>query len=1472
MKAKSWYWWLKIAVLLLASSISTAFSRTVYAQIIPDATLGRENSLVTPQGVKDLITGGAIRDTTLFHSFREFNVNNGQQVYFASPNGVTNIFTRVSGSNISRIFGTLGVNGSANLFFMNPNGIIFGANAKLDLRGSFTATTATRVNIDKYTFSADNPTTPPLLKINVTPGLQYGSITPNGQIRNQGNLSVGQDLNLIGSNLNLQGQLRAGENLNVVGNTVTIRDSTSKPFIATAGSNLVLQGNQKLDIFVLNHPDSGLFSGRDMVLRSANPVAGDAHYTSYGSFRLEKVPESLSLSSPSQQGSGMGSLSSSDDPVIRSGGDVSIGSYTGASLHIIAGGKVEIPNITITKADTDSGIVENVALSDGTSVAISGNTKPTLDIRAGVSPSAIAPSMSALGNPGFSNLIVTNTNTSADIKVGSILFADTANKPITGQVLLTNQYYPNPNLAGDIQINGTVVTGGGAVNIDSKGSIIGNSLIDTNATTVNEQYLGNGGDVRLLANGNITFNPSSGINSVGLLSGNITLTSNGDISFNNAKISSDNYTNVPSITGGDINVTASSVFLSNGSEWQGRTFGAGNAGSVKITASESVSLFNDNSISSEVEAGAVGNAGGVDLNASSVSLTNGAQIASSTNGLGDAGGVRLNVTKDFLASGENSQGFVSGVFSSVNSGVVGNAGKIDLDAGSVSLTNGAQIASSTNGQGDAGGVRLNVTKDFFAYGESSQGFVSGVFSSVDPEGVGHAGKIDLDAGSVSLTNGARIISSTFGLGDAGGVRLNVTRYLQASGESSQGIVSGVFSSVEPGAVGNASGVDLDAGSVSLTNGAQIVSSTFGTADAGRVRLNVTGDFLANGESSQGFVSGVFSSVESLAVGNAGGVDLDAGSVSLNNRAQINSSTFGQGNAGGVRLNVTRDLQANEASGVFSTVDTLALGNAGGVALNAGSVSLTNGARINSTIFGKGDAGGVRLNVTGDFQATGENSQGGSGVFSSVEPGAVGNASGVDLDAGSVSLNNGAQIVSAIFGLGNAGGIRLNVTRDFFANGENSQGFVSGVFSSVESGGVGNAGNIDLDAGSVSLTNGAQIISSTFGLGDAGGVRLSVTGDFFANGENSKGGSGVLSTVEAGATGKGGNIELSVGSVSLRNGGQISSSTYGQGNAGDLKINISGKVQVDGESRQGISSQISSSANFSSIGNAGNIDLSAASIELTNGGSITTAANGNGTSNAGNIAITSNQLRLSDRSNISATTLLGDGGNIFLNLKDFLLLRNHSNISTTAGQANAGGNGGNININSGFLVAVPGEDSDISANAYNGSGGNINITTNGIYGIQYRTQNTDFSDITATSQFGINGTVNFIIPEIDPTAGLTQLPLAIIDPADQIIAGCPTDRDARFVVTGRGSIPEDPRQALRGQVVMQDFRSPAVVRSGADKFPLPPKVSTPSYPHSPIVEATGWVMDLQGNIILVANLPDVSHSSWSDKINCPSVKW
>ncbi|MHC5721296.1 MAG: two-partner secretion domain-containing protein, partial [Nostoc sp.] len=96
-----------------------------FAQLIPDNTLGIERSQVIPINQNnDRIEGGAARGTNLFHSFQDFNVGVGRGIYFANPQGITNIFSRVTGSNSSNIFGKLGVLGNANLFLLNTNGIV----------------------------------------------------------------------------------------------------------------------------------------------------------------------------------------------------------------------------------------------------------------------------------------------------------------------------------------------------------------------------------------------------------------------------------------------------------------------------------------------------------------------------------------------------------------------------------------------------------------------------------------------------------------------------------------------------------------------------------------------------------------------------------------------------------------------------------------------------------------------------------------------------------------------------------------------------------------------------------------------------------------------------------------------------------------------------------------------------------------------------------------------------------------------------------------------------------------------------------------------------------------------------------------------------------------------------------------------------------------------------------------------------
>jgi len=167
-------WQLKLfGSVAIVGTLFLAVGESVLAQIVPDNTLGAEGSVVTPnvniQGIQgDQIDGGATRGANLFHSFGEFNVGEGRGAYFANPTGIENILTRVTGGNPFNILGRLGVLGGANLFLLNPNGIVFGPSASLDVQGSFIATTANAIQFSNgEVFSASTPSAPSsLLTVN----------------------------------------------------------------------------------------------------------------------------------------------------------------------------------------------------------------------------------------------------------------------------------------------------------------------------------------------------------------------------------------------------------------------------------------------------------------------------------------------------------------------------------------------------------------------------------------------------------------------------------------------------------------------------------------------------------------------------------------------------------------------------------------------------------------------------------------------------------------------------------------------------------------------------------------------------------------------------------------------------------------------------------------------------------------------------------------------------------------------------------------------------------------------------------------------------------------------------------------------------------------------------------------------------------------------------------------------------------
>jgi filamentous hemagglutinin family protein len=180
------------------------------AQVVPDTTVGTQ--LIQNFNINNTnsqrIDGGMISGSNLFHSFREFNIEAGRGVYFTNPTNITTIFTRVTGSNPSNINGTLGILGDANLFLMNPNGVVFGSSASLDIKGSFIGTTASSINFsDGNVFSAVNPQPTSILSVSVPVGLGFG--TQPKAIVNQSQqglqLQPGKTLALIGGDIFIEG-------------------------------------------------------------------------------------------------------------------------------------------------------------------------------------------------------------------------------------------------------------------------------------------------------------------------------------------------------------------------------------------------------------------------------------------------------------------------------------------------------------------------------------------------------------------------------------------------------------------------------------------------------------------------------------------------------------------------------------------------------------------------------------------------------------------------------------------------------------------------------------------------------------------------------------------------------------------------------------------------------------------------------------------------------------------------------------------------------------------------------------------------------------------------------------------------------------------------------------------------------------------------------------------------------------------
>ena len=1228
------------------------------AQLTPDGTLGAENSVVVPlDPLVEQIQGGAIRGGNLFHSFTEFNISLGKSVYFANPVAIINILTRVTGSNSSHILGTLGVDGNANLILINPNGINFGSDARLDLRGSFTATTADGVMLGENAFfSATDIGNSSLLSIQPGAFFKDAWQAYQSEINQEGDLAVkpGESLTLLAEEVNVTGSLTAsGGEVAVLGDAIVLEEDASIDVSEANGGGTVLIGGD-FQGQGETPTASQTFVGGNTTVNADATVDGNGGRVIFWANEITEFYGNVSA-----RGACKGSCDPSNSD--NSGGFVEVS------------GKEELLFRGQVDTTSDTGITgtllldpRNITIRNGSGTGSNVGVNQTIyerELETQAQSNNII--LQADNNIRLRNLSDNTLNLSGG--PGSIVFTADADRDGMGNFIMQDTGDTILAEGRDVEISGVNLTigsidtssfsffgnasNGGTINLKGSGSITVDGNLDSSSLSFFGNA-GNGGAIKLDAGGDITLNSGFGTISVGSLGGKISLESEGDIQAFDGLISNSSLGQVSNTQGGDISVTAQSLLLrettlqtqtvgqantgkisinttnlnlTDGSQIAAFTLGQGNVGLVEIHSTDSLSLTGENSqqvgsrILSQVLATGKGNSAGVAINTGSLQISNGGQIATSILGEGNAGLVKINATDSIILAGENSQGFGNSIFSQVITGAKGDSDGVEINTGSLQVQDGSQIAASTFGEGNAGLVKINATDSVFLAGESSGGFGTGIFSQVITGAKGDSGGVELNTSSLHLADGSQITASTFGEGDAGLVKINSTDSVLLTGENSQGSRSGIFSQVEATGKGNSGGVELNTNSLELRDGTQVIASTFGEGDAGLVKISAADYVLLAKKSSQGFGSGIFSRVFAAATGNSGGVQITANSLEIQDGGQVNVSTDGKGDAGLVDINTTDYVRlAGEdsfgfGSGIFSRVLANATGNSGGVQITANSLEIQDGGQVNVSTDGKGDAGLVDINTTDYVRLAGEDSFGfGSGIFSRVLVNATGNSEGVQITSNSLQLQDGSQISASTAGNGDAGLVRIRAADSVSLTGESTQSFGSGILSQVLATGKGNSRNIELDTTSLEVRDGGFISASTAGEGDAGLIKIRATDSIVLAGEDSQGSTSVIfSQVSTTGNGNSGSIELDTSSLEVRDGGLITASTAGNGDAGLVRINATNSVILVGEDSQGFGGGISSQVLSTGKGDSEGIEIATGSLQINDGGQVTASTFGEG---------------------------------------------------------------------------------------------------------------------------------------------------------------------------------------------------------------------------------------------------------------------
>ena len=765
------------------------------AQITTD---GSTNTTLTPTDNGIRIDEGSRAGGNLFHSFGEFSVPTGSEAFFNNALDIVNIFSRVTGGNISNIDGLIRANGAANLFLINPRGIIFGEGARLDIGGSFYGSTADSILFPNgVEFSATNPQRP-ILTINRPIGLGLGDnpgdIVNNSVAEGVGlTVAPGENLALIGGNILLEGRIISASEGNIelgsiAGNSVVNLEPVNSSFElgydeATNFSDITFTQGARIQT---TEADINL-RGDEISLNNGSQITSQVNGSLLGG--------DININARQLMISDQANIATATFAVADAG---KINVDVSELIEIVGTGFEEFQQIFIIRPlNIDNPLDIQTLLNDGTGI------------------------FTATDGIGAAGNVTINTS-SLQLREGAVVGSPSFAKGDGGGLTI--------NTTDSIEIIGSGISNNLFLGSTGKGNILEiktKNLRVTDGGIITTSTFGGGDGANIIINASekidILITSPEQLVTTGIFSSSLIGNgAAGDITIDTQRLNLQDGGQITSNSGIEIN---QGFILPLGGE----------VGEIKINASESIEISGgspDNIFTSGIYSSTFtpNDAGDIDIVTDSLSVSNGGQISSLKFGEGNGGDITIINSDTISVDGENVDGFDSGIFNVLESTTEAESGGINITTGSLFLTNNAEISAQTNSEATAGTLEINANELV-----EVSGIGSGLFSRTGSTG---------DAGNINITTPELIIrdNAQIGVNNFIETDFQIETLTDNSGEPILDRSDNPLTTIRPvfnprEGSGNAGTLEITTSSLQLEDGGRIVAESAG-GNGGDIQLEV----------------------------------------------------------------------------------------------------------------------------------------------------------------------------------------------------------------------------------------------------------------------------------------------------------------------------------------------------------------------------------------------------------------------------------------------------------------------------------------------------------------------------------------------------------------------------------------------------------------------------------------------------------